>query len=488
MLGAKTDRALVGRRNRRASKGPLRFIKWMLLAVVLFIALFWSMEDIMLYYELILSDTEPNKVSSDFVEVKNTATAQEGIVGMSDPKNGVTVPGEYDADSIGYFGAFWFWLEFETGATDISAFACVTLDDSLGGQAYGIQFDLKQGSLESFMIYCVEQDPQKYAVFNQFIGKPWTENYATSMSSPLPVAWKTLFNADLEGFAAIQKQYVYDNYWPTVEKYLQKTDIDYKSRPQVVQGALMSYGHQHGANSGSGMTWAKTFAGAGITNATSDEDFLIKLYTFRKNRKPRYASRYDRELEVALDLLAQEKALMASAGSSTINPEGGAENATLGGNILWPVPSATYVNSHFGYRSVSVGSSSHRGIDIPEDSGMPIVAVADGTVAKSEMQSGYGNVVFINHDGFATVYAHMSKRLVKAGDKIKAGQQIGLVGSTGQSSGNHLHFEIRIPDADGDRHNPLYYYQHISYTIADKYYCCARGQQIQDALHNGRYK
>jgi murein DD-endopeptidase MepM/ murein hydrolase activator NlpD len=89
----------------------------------------------------------------------------------------------------------------------------------------------------------------------------------------------------------------------------------------------------------------------------------------------------------------------------------------------------------------------HPGVDIPGKYGAPIVAAADGYVTESTIGSwngGYGGKVMVKHaDGKSTVYAHLSRSAVKVGEAVNQGQTIGYVGSTGKSTGNHLHFEIR---------------------------------------------
>ncbi len=97
----------------------------------------------------------------------------------------------------------------------------------------------------------------------------------------------------------------------------------------------------------------------------------------------------------------------------------------------------------------------HKGIDLAANTGTPIGAALDGTVSFSGVASGYGNVVMINHgDNIETVYAHCSKLKVSTGDTISKGQVIAEVGSTGDSTGPHLHFEIRV---NGSPVNPLEY-------------------------------
>ena len=125
----------------------------------------------------------------------------------------------------------------------------------------------------------------------------------------------------------------------------------------------------------------------------------------------------------------------------------------IGGDLGWPldVTKWTRVSSGFGYRTYD--KQVHRGIDIPADYGEPVYAANGGTVVTATLHNSYGYFVLIDHGGgIATLYAHNSKLLVSEGDVVKAGQQIAQVGSTGDSSGNHCHFEVRV---NGVCKNPL---------------------------------
>lgn len=112
---------------------------------------------------------------------------------------------------------------------------------------------------------------------------------------------------------------------------------------------------------------------------------------------------------------------------------------------IWPT--SGQVTSPFGWRSSPFGGGGdfHPGIDIASDGGTPIVATADGIVVYSDWYSGYGKLVQIDHgNGIVTLYGHNSQLAVSAGQKIKKGQVIAYMGSTGLSTGNHCHYEIRI--------------------------------------------
>lgn len=113
---------------------------------------------------------------------------------------------------------------------------------------------------------------------------------------------------------------------------------------------------------------------------------------------------------------------------------------------VWPTNGD--VTSRFGWRGSpwgGWGSDWHPGIDIANDYGTPIVATADGVVVYSEWYSGYGNMVQIDHGyGITTIYAHNSRNVVSAGARIKKGEVVAYMGSTGYSTGNHVHYEVRV--------------------------------------------
>lgn len=108
--------------------------------------------------------------------------------------------------------------------------------------------------------------------------------------------------------------------------------------------------------------------------------------------------------------------------------------------FTWPTPQTARPTSHFGPRR----RRWHYGLDLAQPTGEPIYAAFDGVVRISKRNKSYGHLVIIHHEnGLETYYAHMSKRLVVAGQQVKSGEIIGLCGNTGRSYGSHLHFEIR---------------------------------------------
>lgn len=130
------------------------------------------------------------------------------------------------------------------------------------------------------------------------------------------------------------------------------------------------------------------------------------------------------------------------------------KSSTFDGVYFSVKPVTGTITSRFG-ATEDIRDHAHKGIDIAAPNGTPIKAAADGKVTFSGTMGGYGNLIIITHEnGVQTYYGHCSKLCVSVGDEITAGDIIGKVGSTGQSTGNHLHFEIR---KNGSQINPQSY-------------------------------
>ena len=130
--------------------------------------------------------------------------------------------------------------------------------------------------------------------------------------------------------------------------------------------------------------------------------------------------------------------------------------------FLWPLPGYNTLSSLYGSRKhpVTGRANNHTGIDIPAPRGVKILAAKSGVVTTSKYNNSYGNYVVVSHsDGTSTLYAHMSKRSVKEGQTVKQGATLGLVGTTGSSTGNHLHFEVRV---NGTRKDPVNYFKDMT--------------------------
>lgn len=137
------------------------------------------------------------------------------------------------------------------------------------------------------------------------------------------------------------------------------------------------------------------------------------------------------------------------------------QDASQSSGLLWPVPSSHRVSSPFGPRihPITHQPSFHRGIDIPAGYGADVKASLGGVVVISKYHSSYGNYVVVSHsNGMRTLYAHLSSRLVSPGETVSQGQTIGCIGSTGSSTGNHLHYETWTGSSSSSRTNPMNYF------------------------------
>lgn len=144
----------------------------------------------------------------------------------------------------------------------------------------------------------------------------------------------------------------------------------------------------------------------------------------------------EREQELEQERQAEERARGISAPETTTGTPGA---------FAWPVSGT--ITSPFGWRSNPFGGSPefHQGLDIAAPTGTTVTATAAGTVILAQWYGGYGNYILIDHGGsYSSGYGHLSAIYVSVGQKVQKGQAIGAVGSTGQSTGPHLHFEIRI--------------------------------------------
>lgn len=128
-----------------------------------------------------------------------------------------------------------------------------------------------------------------------------------------------------------------------------------------------------------------------------------------------------------------------------------------GGRFLWPVPGNQRISSGYDNRihPISGVYKFHTGIDIPAPFGKSVVAAADGKVITAGWKGGYGNTIMIDHgSGLVTLYGHNSSLTVSVGATVRKGDQIAKIGSTGNSTGNHSHFEVRL---NGAHKNPMNY-------------------------------
>lgn len=160
-------------------------------------------------------------------------------------------------------------------------------------------------------------------------------------------------------------------------------------------------------------------------------------------------------VEKALDDLEEENNKIAA---EIRKLTGGDDTAYMGSGVMaWPAPGYSRITSPYGWRRHPILKTNrlHTGMDIGAPMSAKVIAADNGKVIESGWRGGYGRVVMINHGGnTVTLYAHLSASLVNVGDVVKKGEQIAKVGSTGWSTGPHLHFEVR---KNGDTVNPTSY-------------------------------
>ena len=152
-----------------------------------------------------------------------------------------------------------------------------------------------------------------------------------------------------------------------------------------------------------------------------------------------YAEAEKKEKEAQADMLKEQAALQALLAKQNKPTQ------WVGGTYTWPLPGYSTISSPFGSRKHPIlkVNKVHTGVDLPAPTGTAIIAANAGTVITAKYSSGYGNYVAIDHGGgHVTLYGHMSKILVKNGQVVTKGETIGKVGSTGLSTGPHLHFEV----------------------------------------------
>lgn len=159
------------------------------------------------------------------------------------------------------------------------------------------------------------------------------------------------------------------------------------------------------------------------------------------------AERKQKEAAAAAAAAKKAQAAAKKNTSSSGSSAGSAGASVVSGNgtFTHPCPGYTYISSEFGYRKqpIAGASTNHKGMDFAAPAGTPIYAAASGTVTSASYSGNAGNMIVINHgNGLQTYYMHCNSMYVRAGQTVSKGQNIGAVGSTGNSSGPHLHFQV----------------------------------------------
>lgn len=166
--------------------------------------------------------------------------------------------------------------------------------------------------------------------------------------------------------------------------------------------------------------------------------------------------------QLVAQLEAERKA--AEEAANAAGGGGGGGTATATASFIWPVASYVYISSRFGLRvhPITGQTRSHTGLDIASNQGTSVFAADGGKVTMAGWNGGYGNCIMIDHgNGYVTLYGHLNGFAISQGDTVSQGQTIGYVGSTGTSTGSHLHFEVLL---NGSRIDPEQFFGGLTFS------------------------
>lgn len=166
--------------------------------------------------------------------------------------------------------------------------------------------------------------------------------------------------------------------------------------------------------------------------------------------------------QLVAQLEAERKA--AEEAANAAGGGGGGGTATATASFVWPVASYVYISSRFGMRvhPITGQTRSHTGLDIASNQGTSVYAADGGKVTMAGWNGGYGNCIMIDHgNGYVTLYGHLNGFAISQGDTVSQGQTIGYVGSTGTSTGSHLHFEVLL---NGSRIDPEQFFGGLTFS------------------------
>ena len=186
---------------------------------------------------------------------------------------------------------------------------------------------------------------------------------------------------------------------------------------------------------------------ANLEALISTKEGEINRYTGDINNKQKAIEEYEADIAMENDTIQALEAALAEERRRLLE-ENGAENIIYdGGMFKWPAPSYTRISSDYGTRMHPIlgVEKFHNGVDMAAPGGSPILAAYDGEVIAADYNSSMGNYIMINHGGgLITIYMHASALYVSKGTMVARGDKIAAVGTTGRSTGNHLHFGVRL--------------------------------------------
>lgn len=174
----------------------------------------------------------------------------------------------------------------------------------------------------------------------------------------------------------------------------------------------------------------------------ADKQAEIAAYENDISQKEALIAAYEAEIAEQTSVIEALEAAVAADRESLWG-----ERVYNGGMFCWPAPSYTRISDDYGYRQHPILNVQqfHTGVDMASPGGTPILAAYDGMVVQASYNASMGNYVMIDHgSGLFTIYMHAQKLMVSAGEEVSRGEQIATVGTTGRSTGNHLHFGVRL--------------------------------------------
>lgn len=186
---------------------------------------------------------------------------------------------------------------------------------------------------------------------------------------------------------------------------------------------------------------------ANLETLISSKEQEINKYTGDINNKAQAIAEYEADIAMENDTIAALEAALEEARKKLLEEQGTEKIIYDGGMFKWPAPSYTRISSDYGWRMhPTLGVEKfHNGVDMAAPGGSPILAAYDGEVIGAGYNSSMGNYIMINHGGgLITIYMHASALYVSNGDMVVKGEKIAAVGTTGRSTGNHLHFGVRL--------------------------------------------
>jgi murein DD-endopeptidase MepM/ murein hydrolase activator NlpD len=195
---------------------------------------------------------------------------------------------------------------------------------------------------------------------------------------------------------------------------------------------------------------------ASYFNSSTIKKRIIMLTTYKSNRNKKW--RYLGVLPLLAILVVvfhtpAEQSLAVSAPGPLIDSNGAPSQFPLPEKYLEKI---TWGFDQTAIHPINKKKTTHMGIDVAAPAGTPVFAMGDGVVKKAVEEKGWGKMIVLDHgDGYATFYGHLDEIKVEAGVKVRGGEVIGKVGNTGQSTGPHLHFEVRL---NGQHLNPADFY------------------------------